>query len=182
MITAVRNLRNGDQGALREIFEAYFASLCAFGFKYVSDTALAEDIAQEVFVSLWENRNNFEHPNSLKAFLFTSVRNKCLNHLKHNMVKRKHEEHLIRELEYDQFYESQVIEEEVFARLMSEINNLPASAQKIMILALNGLKNPQIADELGISLNTVKTQKKIAYNRLKKSVGELIQPILLTLL
>ena len=60
-----------------------------------------------------------------------------------------------------------------------EIKNLPESAQNIMMLALNGLKNNEIASELGISINTVKTQKKIAYTKLKNKIGPLLQAVLL---
>ena len=177
----IADFKKGKQDAFRKIFDEHFYALCSFGAKYVTDLTVAEDFVRESFLTLWEQREQFEHPKALKAYLYTSVRNKCLNHLKHSLVKRKHEEHLIQELEYDQFFENHIIEEEVFSKLISEIQSLPASARQIMLLALNGMSNPQIAEELGISLNTVKTQKKIAYGRLKSSVGQIIPAILLSL-
>ena len=109
------------------------------------------------------------------------MRNKCLNLLKHKVVIQKHEAALIEELEYEQFFTNHVIEEETFNQLYSEIRNLPRSSQEIMILALNGLTNPEIAEELSISVNTVKTQKKIAYSKLKNSMGPVMGAILLSL-
>ena len=74
-----------------------------------------------------------------------------------------------------------MIEEETFNLLYNEIKSLPAASQQIMLLALNGLKNQEIADELDISLNTVKTQKKIAYSKLKQRMSKVMYSVLLSL-
>ena len=139
-----------------------------------------EDTVQEAFISLWEKRKHFDHLNALKAFLYTSVRNKCLNHLKHQAVLQKHETALIYELESEQFFTNHIIEEETFNQLFAEIRNLPQAAQEIMLLALNGLKNQEIADELNLSVNTVKTQKKIAYSKLKKKLSPVFRVLVLS--
>ena len=75
-----------------------------------------------------------------------------------------------------------MIEEETFNQLVAEIKQLPEAAREIMILALNGLKNQEIADELNISINSVKTQKKIAYSKLKQKLEPSLTPLLLSLL
>lgn len=96
-------------------------------------------------------------------------------------VRSNIENSLIYELESEHYYGNHVIEEEVFNQLYEEISHLPESAQKVMLLALKGLKNKEIADELGISANTVKTQKKIAYSKLKKKLSPTMNAILLSL-
>jgi RNA polymerase sigma-70 factor (ECF subfamily) len=178
----IRHINRGDKGAFREVFENYFAALSAFGYKYIADRFVIEDMVQEVFITFWEKRQDFDHINALKSFLYTSVRNKCLNHLKHQAVLKKHEPALVYELESDHHFTSHVIEEETFNQLFAEIKKLPESSQEIMILALNGLKNQEIADELEISINTVKTQKKIAYSKLKEKLSPRFNTILLCLL
>jgi RNA polymerase sigma-70 factor (ECF subfamily) len=178
----IKHINRGEKKAFKEVFDQYFHSLAAFGFKYVSDQFVAEDLVQEVFISMWEKREDFSHINALKSFLYTAVRNKCLNHIKHQSVVQKHEKALSYELESEQNYIGHVIEEETFNQLFQEIKNLPPSAQEITLLALNGLKNQEIADELNISVNTVKTQKKIAYSRLKENLGSHFTGILLYLL
>ena len=87
-------------------------------------------------------------------------------------VRQKHEEQLIHELESTELFNQQVIEEDTFNLLYREIEKLPKSAKKIMLLALKGLKNKEIAETLGISENTVKTQKKIAYSKLKDKLSK----------
>jgi RNA polymerase sigma-70 factor (family 1) len=178
----IRHINRGKKRAFKDLFDHYFNALAAFGYKYVSDPDIVEDMVQEVFIACWEKRADFSHINALKSFLYTSVRNKCLNHLKHQAVQKKHENSLIYELESDHHFNSQVIEEETFNLLHAEIKDLPRSAQEIMMLALNGLKNQEIADELNISLNTVKTQKKIAYSKLKDRLGHRFNAVLLSLL
>ena len=178
----IKHIRQGKRDAFRKVFEEHFHALCAFGYRYLGDPPAVEDLVQESFVGFWERRTQFDHPAAVKSFLYTSVRNKCLNHLKHEAVKQKHESALRYELESDQHFTRRVIEEETFRLLLEEIRDLPKASAEIMILALNGLKNPEIAEELGISVNTVKTQKKIAYARLKDKLGPYMGFLLFLLL
>ena len=178
---SIRHINRGNKSAFKALFDHYFNALAAFGYKYVPDQPIVEDMVQEVFITCWEKRRDFNHINALKSFLYTSVKNKCLNHLKHQSVQKKHEDALIYELESDHRFASHVIEEETFNLLHAEIRDLPKSAQQIMMLALNGLKNQEIADELDISLNTVKTQKKIAYSKLKDRLGHKFTAVFLYL-
>ena len=178
----IKKLRQGDRKTFRELFESYFNPLTAFGYKYVKDKFAVEDMVQEAFVSLWNNRDNFEEIAAVKSFLYTSVRNKCLNHLKHEKVKIKHEANLAYKLESQEYYTAHVIEDDTFDRLLAEIRALPTAAQEIMILAMNGMKNPEIAEELGVSVNTVKTQKKISYAKLKEKLEPMMFLILLVLI
>lgn len=177
----IQGINSGDKKAFKKVFEEYFNALCAISYKYITDQSEIEDIVQDVFISFWEHNKEFEHINSIKAFLYTSTRNKCLNHLKHKTVKQKHEAALIYELKSEQFFTRHVIEEEAFNQLYREIKDLPESAQKIMLLALKGLKNREIADKLNISENTVKTHKKIAYAKLKTKLNPIINGLFLAL-
>ncbi len=177
----VQRINSGDKKAFSKVFDQYFNALCAFSYKYIPDRTEVQDIIQDVFTVFWEHKKDFDHINALKAFLYTSARNKCLNHLKHQVVQQKHQSAMIYELESEQFFTNHVIEEDAFNRLYLEINNLPVAAQKIMLLALKGLKNREIAKELNISENTVKTQKKIAYSKIKSNLDPVMRAILLSL-
>lgn len=179
--TIIDQVNAGDKKAFKIVFDSYYNALCAFTYKYIPDQSEIEDIVQDVFISFWEHKKDFNHANAIKAFLFTSTRNNCLNILKHKLVKQKHESALIYELESEQFFTNHVIEEEAFNLLYREINSLPPSAQKIMLLALKGMKNKEIAEKLNISENTVKTQKKISYVKIKEKLGPSLRAILLSL-
>ena len=177
----VIDVKHMDKSAFKSVFDLYFNALCSFGNRYVQDAFIVEDLVQDTFIGLWNKKNDFEHINALKAFLYTTVRNKCLNHLKHQLVLKKRDEDLILELESNRISSEQIIVEETFNQLFQEIKNLPKASQEVMLLALNGLKNQEIADELGITINTVKTQKKIAYSKLKNRIHPILSLALLCL-
>ncbi len=177
----IEKLKTGDRDSFDQLFHQYFHRLSAFCYQYISDVAIAEDLVQDTFISLWDKRADFDHPLALKSFLYTTVRNKCLNHIKHQLVVQKHESSIVHELHDDEDFNRKVIEEEVLGQLYDEIKALPNGAQKIMGLVLKGLKNREIADFLGVSENTVKTQKKIAYARLKAKLDPVLYGFLLTL-
>ena len=176
----IKRINAGDKTAFGQIFDSYFNALCAFSYRYIPNRSDVEDIIQDVFIAFWKHNKDFNSINAVKAFLYTSARNKCLNYLKHKDVRKKHQSALIYELESEQFFKDCIIEEEAFNQLYPEIAKLPGSAQKIMILALKGLKNQEIADELNISVNTVKTQKKIAYAKLKNNLDPMLRVILIS--
>ncbi|XOV94979.1 MAG: RNA polymerase sigma-70 factor [Bacteroidota bacterium] len=159
----------------RAIFDNYFDDnyrpLCAFAYRFINDSEVVEDLVQEVFISFWEKLESVAEPAATKSYLYTSTRNKCLNHLKHLAVEQKHQSQIQYEIESDQVFQSQVIEEEVFNQLYTEIRDLPEAAKKIILLALKGLKNHEIAAELNISENTVKTQKKLSYAKLRQNIS-----------
>jgi len=170
----LKQLRAGENIAFENIFNSFFPALCSFATTYVHDHSVSEDVVQEVFIALWNNRENFNDPLSLKSFLYTSVRNKCLNFIKHQNVANKHLEASEKELESELVFFDHLIEEETHRLIYNAIDELPPHCKKILLLSLNGLTNPEIADQLNISINTVKTQKAIAYKQLRIKLKDLI--------
>ena len=176
----IEDFKKGDKRSFQLIFDEMYQRLCAYSSRYLYDDQEVEDLVQDSFITLWNKRGDFDHINAIKSFLYTSVRKKCLNVLKHQTVIKEHESRLIYELENSDS-EQAIVAEEYYGRLYSEIKELPEGSQKIMILALRGLKNREIAEELGISENTVKTQKKIAYAKLKERLSPVMFSWLLSL-
>ena len=156
-----------DHRKFEELFTSCYPALCSFASAIVSDLSAAEDIVQEVFVRFWEKSENFSNEHAVKTFLYTSVKNKCLNQLEHDKVVQKHREYSLNELKNEQMIHNRIVEEETHRLIYNAINELPAECKNILLLSMNGLKNREIAEELNISVNTVKTQKKIAYRQLK---------------
>ena len=166
----IDTVKSIDKKVFKQLFDMHFHALCSFGNHYVLDPFVVEDLVQNVFIKLWDNKKNFNRITTIKSYLYTSVKNQCLNHLKHQLVLQKKETALAFDLKHDHSHDNLVVQEETFNQLFQEIKNLPLSSQEVMLLALNGLKNQEIADELGISINTVKTQKKIAYSKIKNKI------------
>ena len=150
-----------------KLFNSFYPALCTFASNIVINESVAEDFVQEIFIKLWEKFDNFNDINAIKSFLYTSVKNKCINHLDHEKVIQKHEEHKRIESKNQESFSNHIIEEETHRMIYEAINELPVNCKKILMHSINGLKNAEVAEELNISINTVKTQKKIAYKQLK---------------
>lgn len=155
-----------DETQFRSIFDKYYISLCMFVNQYVENDALAADIVQECFVKLWQLRDDFMYVHQIKSFLYTSVRNKSLNELEHTKVMNEYAQK-VQEMSKDSFFQDKVIAEESYRILVDAIEKLPPQMKSIMQLALEGKSNPEIAETLNISGETVHSQKKIAYRKLR---------------
>ncbi len=168
--TLSERIKNGDKKAFRILFDRYYRSLCFFACKYVNNLTTAEDLVQELFLKIWDNRTELVFERSLKSYLYTSIKNSCLNHLKHLQVENKYIQDK-QELESRAFFQEQMEQEELHRAIYSAINQLPPSCRKVFELSrFNGLKHKEIAKEMGISVNTVKAQMVKAIKTLRKEL------------
>lgn len=133
------------------------------------DSQAAEDITTETFLKIWDKKINFESVPKLQSFLFTTVRNACRNWLRDE--KRHADDHqklaFILEQQTEMEFMANDITEKVYVYLQDEINKLPLKSRSIIRLQLLGLKNEQIANELGMSEKTVRNLKSDALKFLR---------------
>lgn len=163
-------IKLNEQG-FRNIFDKYYVALCLFADRYMEDKDASADIVQDTFAKLWQIRNDFSYLHQVKAFLYTTVRNKALNELEHSRVISEYTQKII-EKEKEDFFHDAVIEEETYRILTAAIDKLPEQMKAIMRLALEGKKNTEIAEHLNISTETVHTLKKMAYKKLRVYLKE----------
>jgi RNA polymerase sigma-70 factor (family 1) len=164
----ILKFRNGDKKAYRTLFIELYPVMCLFSKKIIHSYDDAEDIVQEVFIQLWNQRQRFESVEQIKAFLYISVKNRCLNFLKHLRVEKKY--FVTTMADNEQFFEEHILGAEVVQNINNAINDLPEQRKRIIILSMEGLKNNEIAKNMQVSVNTVKLQKKIAYRQLREKV------------
>lgn len=148
--------------SFEELFRDNYPRLCHFAQQFLHDDEAAKDIVQEVFVSYWNllEEGQTEQTTAV-GFLYGSVRNACLNRLRRQKLEHNYLNTREANPAEDAAALNAMIRSEVIAELHHLITTLPENCQKIFRMGyLEGLKNPQIAAELGISVNTVKTQKK----------------------
>lgn len=172
-------VKNGDETAFKSIFDLFNKRLLYMAKEIVPDPALAEDIVQDAFIKLWDRRKNFNDIMSIKAFLYLCVKNSCRNEYKHAKVVDKYlsrqqmpvEEHIV---------VSKMIEAEVFNELHKAIEKLPNGCKDVIYLGYFAeMSNQEVADELNISINTVKTQKLRALRSLRTFLRDLSPGLLL---
>ncbi|MBD0725846.1 hypothetical protein B6A10_11700 [Flavobacterium sp. L1I52] len=152
---------------LRKMFDEYYDALVKYANRFLGLNDECQDLVQDVFVSLWEKENIFPDEISLKIFLYKSVRNKCYDVIKHNKVKDKYAENIVKSIEDDDLFLEEILKEEIVRKLHDAIELLPDRKKEIIKLSLKGFKNNEIADCLEIKLQTVKTLKSQSYKILR---------------
>ncbi len=160
-----KDLLKGSEHAFHSLFKMLYPSLCLFSKKYVVNSHVAEDIAQDAFVKYWNKRINFNSIPQIKSYLYVTVRNASLNHLRDH-AKNTESEILDKEEVEDQISKD-IIEEESYRLFYQAVNQLPVQMKSVILYSLKGLKNKEIAEMMEISNNTVHSHKKEAYKRLK---------------
>jgi RNA polymerase sigma-70 factor (ECF subfamily) len=149
-----------DEEIFRDIYNEYYTRLCFFASKLLPDCPESDDIVQEVFVKLWTRWNDLYNPDSIKAFLYISVKNSCLNSHKHKKIVQKYHKLNNRDITEDSVA-SHILEAEVLESVYSKVQSMPEGCRSVMQLSyFQGMKDKEIAEHLKISVNTVKTQKK----------------------
>ncbi len=167
-------LANGDKIILKDFFHANYPVFSSFAASFVSDTNLCQDIVQDTFIKFWRNQNTFQNIFSVKAFFYKSIRNSCLDYIKHEKVKDKFANYYINQNNPVQYFWEEVIEKEAYSVVYQEINKLPEKEKEVLLLALKGRTNKEIAKDMSIAISTVKTHKSRAYKVLRKKLNGLI--------
>ncbi len=164
----VKKLNDGDSRALEFFFNSFYPSVCVYAVKFIKQSDAAEDIAQDAFVQFWKIRDHFASILKIRAFIYTTVRNACINYLKQKKTREEILAHnpIIEELSYEL-----LIEEETYRLLDAAIQQLPNRTREIILLTLQGHNNPEIAEIMGVSVNTIKTLKKNAYVDLRHTLS-----------
>lgn len=158
---------------LKKIFNTYYKVLVVYASRFLPLKDECEDLVQDIFVDLWEKEYTFPDEISLKVYLYKAARNKCFNCIKHSKVKDKYAVGNIQMLEDDNLFLKQILEEEIVNQLYIAIEVLPERKKEIIKLSLKGLKNNEIAETLGIKLQTVKTLKSQSYKILREQFKDL---------
>lgn len=158
---------------LKKIFDAYYEALVSYGCRFITLRDECEDLVQDIFVDLWEKDLTFPDQISLKVYLYKTTRNKCFNFIKRTKVKDKYAANNIQLLEDDSLFLEQILEEEIVRQLHHAIELLPDRKKEIIRLSLIGQKNTEIAETLGIKLQTVKTLKSQSYTILRNQFKDL---------
>ncbi|MBC5620082.1 sigma-70 family RNA polymerase sigma factor [Butyricimonas hominis] len=157
----------------KELFEEYFSLYLQFALKYIADEDVCKDIVQEAFINYWKQENSFNDEVALKAYLYKSIHHGCLNQLRHKSIREKYFESLPEDWESEDYFMENVLKEEVASIVLKEINNLSETSRDILLRSLEGYSNEEIANELSVSINTVKTHKARSYIILRRNLGHL---------
>jgi RNA polymerase sigma-70 factor, ECF subfamily len=176
----ISQLQQGNDSAYRYLFDHYYVRLCRVAQYYVKDVFVAENIVGDLIFYLWERKETLEIRTSLSSYLFTSVRNRCINHLHQASTSRE----IRMPLNTDDtsaidlpLNENSplgvIIEKELDSQINESIAALPNECRTIFKMSrYDQLTYEEIAQHLGISIDTVRYHMKNALTTLRKNLKE----------
>jgi len=166
-------LSEGDKEAFRKLFERLYAGAVQRAVFYILDRQAAEDIAQDAFAHIWDNRRKINEITNIEAYLARWIRNSSLNHLKHSKVVNHHRHaSLVSEAS------TEGTDPETYYRAIDElIRAMPQKRREVLSLSVYHSKsNAEIAEITGTSINTVKDHIKAAYAYLRQRSAHIPYP------
>jgi RNA polymerase sigma-70 factor (ECF subfamily) len=166
----------GDHAAFHTLSERYGQALYVFAVRIMGDGFMAEDIVQDAFEALWNNRTKLYADTSVRNYLYGIVRNRCLAAIRQSKVRELADRSV--ELD-DEDIMSRYIETETTRLLIEAIETLPPRSAEVIRLSCEGMRQEQIAETMGISIATVKALKIRAISKLRKILPIVLIDILL---
>ena len=167
-------LKKGDKVAYETLFRLYYSKLIHIAKSYLVYQEDAEEVVQEVFLKLWEQKEKLETVKNINAYLYAMTKYSCLDKLKHEKVKRKYIENDLKakaNIQYGFIKDeaaSLLIENELQQKIIQSIDLLPEKCKQVFIKSrMEGLKHQEIANELGISHRTVDAHISKAIRHMK---------------
>jgi RNA polymerase sigma-70 factor (ECF subfamily) len=168
----LKALSKGNDQAFNWFFDLHNKSLSYFAARLLQDPDAADEIVSDCFLKLWQRRADFATPLNLKAFLFISCRNACLNYLEKLKVRNAAQHQYMLYLQQnDQTILNEIVQADVLDLVNREIEALPDKIRTVFkLLYIEGKTTAEIADELLVSVQTVRNQKTRAIELIKNSL------------
>jgi RNA polymerase sigma-70 factor (ECF subfamily) len=163
---------DGTRDTFRKVFDSCYEDLCRYAFTIVKDFDIAEDIVQSMFMKLWEMRESVDINTSVRSYLFRSVYNQCINHLEHKAVRTRYDKAAVLDASRIE-QQPGVFPEELEENIRKAVDALPPQCRSIFIMSrYEELRYSEIADKLGISVNTIQNQVCKALKLLREALKD----------
>jgi RNA polymerase sigma-70 factor (ECF subfamily) len=170
----IPHIQQGDKETFEKMFHEYYHGLCQFANRFLGDVDESEEVVQDTFVKLWQSRDQLTINHSLKSYLYQSVRNKCLNNLKHGAVVREHQAYS-KIHSSSEIHQDTMITTELENRIKESVNLLPPERKRVFLMSREeGLSYKEIALTLNISIKTVENQMGRALKFLREELVDFL--------
>jgi RNA polymerase sigma-70 factor (ECF subfamily) len=178
-------VQKGDMSAFRQLHETFHAGLCHYAMQILHDRFCAEETVQDVFFRIWEMRGAlFSRDGSLKTYLYRLVHNQCMDLLKSRKTEKAGMVRLLpseawaaisEKYQFDEYIVEKLETEETVALVKQIIETLPAQCRDIFVQSrMEDKTNEEIARQMGLSVNTVRTQLYRAIQKIRKALPALV--------
>jgi len=173
------SLKEGNPSAYEELFKQTYPRLLGYCSLFIQDQSQANDLVQECFVKLWEKRGTIKISHSVESLLFVMLRNRCLNYLRDQKLHSSDKNiNLLEENDLQHLYqldftgkEEKTLEEKLLEAIHESVDKLPEKRKLVFIKAkIEGKKNKEVADELGISIKAVEKHLHQAKEQIREEM------------
>jgi RNA polymerase sigma-70 factor (ECF subfamily) len=169
----VTALRNDDEKTIESLFRSHYDPMCNYAFTILKDKDDSEEVVQQVFIHLWERRHLMEINTSIQSYLFRSVRNACLNRIKHAKVRSVYAEEISAIAQNSEPADQISTQKELQKQIHSAIDSLPEQCRLVFKLSrFEELKYSEIAEQLGISVKTVENHMGKALRIMREKLSD----------
>ena len=176
---SLEKIRNRDKNEFDRFFTAYFLRLAKFAYRYVANVAVARDLAQGVFVRIWELNGSWNPKGTIRSYLYVAVRNRCLNYLKKNKLKNSWnllQDPSKTDTKIDLSWDDQKRKKMLEHSINRAVAKMPAKRREIFELSrYEGLTYKEIAEIKGITRKTVENQMGLALHFLRNELKDWIE-------
>lgn len=154
-------------------YEKHFSALKYFALQYIEDEGVVCDLLQELFIKLWERKEVFENEYAFRTYLYHSVRNNCISYIR---TKNRNEARLEtwQPEVLEEAFVNQMIKAEIYALVNEVFEELPESSKQVYLKSLEGKSHKEIAEELNVTIHTIKKHKNNANRYLRERLKDLL--------
>jgi RNA polymerase sigma-70 factor (ECF subfamily) len=173
-IEIIGGIRKGDIGQFETLFRSSYVSMVKYARTLIKDQDTAEEIVQDLFYRLWQDKEKIKIESSLNGYLFRAVHNRCLHHIEHLKVVERHAREIATETYESAESPSDVLQyKELQAKIARILERLPERCGKIFTMnRFEGLRYSEIAEKLSISVKTVEANMGKALKEFRKALAE----------
>ncbi|WP_289023990.1 RNA polymerase sigma-70 factor [uncultured Salegentibacter sp.] len=165
-------LKDGDALAYGRLFEKHYQPLCAYIKSYTQDWDTAQEIVQSTFIVIWQKRETLDINISLKSYLYKSAYNSFLQMQRVNKKQDKLSQRLKEEALREEISVDEELQERKIKKLREVIEKLPSRCKQVLELKQQGYKYKEIAEKLELSVKSVESQMRIAYQKIREEFKE----------
>lgn len=172
----IRKISLGDESAFEKLFKIFYKSLCSYAFGILKDGDQAEEVVQDVLFKIWQSRNELNLGTSIRAYLYRSVHNRCLNVIRHEKVKQEYQSYAV-EVNKNAYESasSRLSYNELSSKINEGLSLLPPACREVFRLSrMEGLSYKEIAGVLEISVKTVENQMGKALKLMRNHLSDFI--------
>lgn len=186
-----KDLKSGNPLAFKKVFLLLYPRLKGYCHLYIKEIPVVEDIIQESFISLWENRQKIDPLQTIESYIFVMVRNRCINELKKKKLEKENFIPEVTEIEELQYLyqldfisrEEKPLEEMMVDSIKDAIDELPAKMKRVFVSnKIEGKKQVELAAEMGISLKMVEKHIATAKDKIREKLLKKYPALVLLLL